>query len=83
MAWWEEDIRNRLQDLFNAVPQFYRVDRTLNDRLIGTRRVSLGLPFYEGGDGVDHLAGLRAALRKRARPPQKLIKRYAKKRRPK
>jgi very-short-patch-repair endonuclease len=81
--WWEDDIRNRLQDLFNAVPEFYRVDRALNDKLIGTRRTTPGLPFYEGGTGIDHLAGLRSALRHRGRPPQHLIKRYAKKRRPK
>lgn len=83
LAWWEDDIRTRLHDLMNSVPEFYRVDRRLNDRLMATRRMTPGLPFYEGGTGVDHLAGLRAALRGRARPPQHLIKRYARKRRPK
>lgn len=29
-----------------------------------------GLPFLEGGDGIDHLAGLRSANRARARTPQ-------------
>lgn len=68
--WWEEDIRNRLQDLFNRVPEFYEVNRKLEAKLQQTERRNFHLPFYEGGDGIDHLAGLRAALRSRGRPPQ-------------
>lgn len=68
--WWEDDIRTRLQDLFNAVPEFYQVNRRLEAELQRTERRNYGLPFYEGGTGVDHLAGLRAALRSRGRPPQ-------------
>jgi hypothetical protein len=87
LAWWEEDIRTRLHDLMNAVPQFYRIDKDLNESLIASRTTrgdrQLGIPFHEGGTGVDHLAGLRAALRGRARPPQSIKKRYATKRRPK
>ena len=87
LAWWEDDIRTRLQDLFNGVPEFYRVDRVLNAKLIGSRLTAtdrkLGVPFHEGGTGIDHLAGLRKALRGRARPPQHIAKRYQKKRRPK
>jgi hypothetical protein len=83
IAWWEDDIRVRLQDLFNKVPEFYRIDRELERRTQDRRRNTLGLPFYEGGTGVDHLAGLRAALRGRARPPQNFVKRYQRKRRPK
>jgi hypothetical protein len=33
-------------------------------------KTNLGLPFYEGGEGVDHLAGLRTANRNRATTPQ-------------
>ena len=33
-------------------------------------RVTKGLPFYEGGEGVDHLAGLRKANSNRATTPQ-------------
>lgn len=83
IAWWEDDIRTRLNDIMNAVPEFYNVDLALNEKLIGTRRTSMGLPFYEGGTGIDHLAGLRKALRGRARPPQGIAKRYKKKRQPK
>lgn len=87
MAWWEEDIRARLQDLFNAVPEFYMVDLERNASLINSRLSeqdkALGLKFHEGGDGVDHLKGLRTALRRRGRPPQNIKKRYQKKRRPK
>ena len=34
-----------------------------------------GLPFLEGGTGIDHLKGLRTANRNRARPPQITSKR--------
>ena len=68
--WWEDDIRTRLQDLFNAVPEFYHVNRALEAQVAAERRKTTGLPFYEGGDGIDHLKGLRNALRGRGRPPQ-------------
>jgi hypothetical protein len=83
IAWWEDDIRNRLQDLMNEVPQFYQIDRLREQQAQETRRGTPGLPFYEGGTGIDHLAGLRQALRNRARPPQGISKRYKTKRRPK
>jgi hypothetical protein len=79
--WWEDDIRTRLQDIMNAVPEFYRVDKPLNDKTTWKR--TEGLAFYEGGKGIDHLAGLRTALSHRARPPQRLKKRKRVKRRPK
>lgn len=84
IAWWEDDIRTRLQDLFNAVPEFYNVDRVLNSALIASRLTvadkKTGILFHEGGTGIDHLAGLRKALRGRARPPQNIAKRYKRKR---
>lgn len=86
IAWWEDDIRNRLHDLFNAVPEFYNVNAPLNTDLIAEKAShNLGIPFYEGGTGIDHLAGLRKALSNRARPPQGIAKRYRSrsKRRPK
>lgn len=83
IAWWEEDIRTRLVDLLDAVPELYRVDRELNDRMMATKRTTQGLGFYEGGDGIDRLVGLRKALANRARPPQGIAKRYKRKRRPK
>lgn len=83
IAWWEDDIRTRLQDLFNAVPEFYFVDKKLNQKYMTNARITPSLPFYEGGTGIDHLAGLRKALSNRGRPPQGIAKRYQKKRRPK
>ncbi len=83
VAWWEDDIRNRLQDLMNEVPEFYRIDRDKEQDAQDDRRNTPGLPFYEGGTGVDHLAGLRKALSNRARPPQGISKRYRPKRKPK
>jgi len=82
IAWWEDDIRTRLFDLMNEVPEFYMINRTLEDNAQRRRRTK-GYTFYEGGDGIDHLAGLRKALSGRARPPQNMVKRYQTKRRPK
>jgi G:T-mismatch repair DNA endonuclease (very short patch repair protein) len=79
--WWEDDIRTRLIEIMDKVPELYRVNRKLNDRK--SFRRTKGLPFFEGGDGVDHLKGLRAALSGRARPPQKLKVKRRRKRRPK
>jgi hypothetical protein len=66
IAWWEFDIRARLQDLMNAVPEFYYVDAQKNSGY----KTTPGLPYYEGGDGIDHLAGLRKALSNRRKPEQ-------------
>jgi G:T-mismatch repair DNA endonuclease (very short patch repair protein) len=66
--WWEDDIRERLIEIMDKVPEFYRVKKSLQT---GWKRTT-GLPFYEGGDMVDHLKGLRAALSGRAKPPQHL-----------
>lgn len=77
--WWEDDIRTRLMELMNAVPEFYRVNLKLNTN--EKWKTTKGLPFFEGGDGVDHLKGLRAALSGRARPPQKIKVKRRKKRR--
>lgn len=79
--WWEDDIRTRLYDIMNVVPQLYMVDKSINNKA-SWRRTS-GLAFYEGGTGIDHLKGLRAALAGRARPPQRLKKKMRVKRRPK
>lgn len=72
--WWEDDIRARLPDLMNDVPEFYFVDPGMQKNW----QRSDGLPFYEGGTGIDHLAGLRKALANRAHPQQN----YRLKRRP-
>lgn len=66
IVWWDYDILARLPELMDAVPEFRWVDFSRQDRPKRTE----GLPFYTGGTEVDHLAGLRAALSKRARTPQ-------------
>lgn len=74
---WEDDIRTRLSDILNAIPEFYRVDFALNDKY--RSQSTPGLPFSEPSVNLDHLKGLRAALHARARPPQHIrIKRRAK-----
>lgn len=66
--WWEDDIRTRLVDIMNEVPEFYTVEKKYN-----TGKTTEGLSFLEGGDGIDHLKGLRKALSNRARPPQDIV----------
>jgi hypothetical protein len=78
--WWDYDIESRLQDLMNAVPEFYNVNQQLEAKVQATYRKTEGLPFYEGGIGIDHLAGLRQALRNRGRPPQFQSQRYRRRR---
>lgn len=70
LFWWEWDIRTRLRELMDAVPELYVVDR--GDEAAASKRYGLndGLPFYEGGDGIDHLKGLRKALSARRKPAQ-------------
>lgn len=63
--WWEDDIRTRLPELMDAVPEFYMAQAPVTPSLPKTP----GYNFYEGGVGIDHLAGLRKALSNRARPP--------------
>jgi hypothetical protein len=63
IVWWDYDILDHLKDLMDSVPEFYHID-TAKQRGKKTE----GLPFFEGGDGVDHLAGLRKALSNRAGP---------------
>ncbi len=65
LVWWDYDILDHLATLMDTVPEFYWVDPDKNKG-----KTTDGLPFFEGGDGIDHLKGLRAALRNRARPPQ-------------
>lgn len=80
IVWWDYDILDHLQDLFNAVPEFYRV---VPNEQKGPK--TKGLPFLEGGDGVDHLAGLRKALSNRAGPQNlsDMRRRYNSQRKPK
>ena len=81
--WWDYDIEGRLNDLMDAVPEFYQINRLREQAVADSRRKNHGLPFYEGGDGIDHLKGLRTALRGRGRPPQFSPQRYRRKRKPK
>jgi hypothetical protein len=83
IAWWEDDIRTRLQELMDAVPQFYMINRGKEQAAQDKYPNTYGLPFYEGGGTIDHLKGLRTALRGRARPPQHIQSRYRTKRKPK
>lgn len=76
LFWWDYDIETRLVDLMNEVPEFYVVNRTLNQ---GYRK-NYGLPFWEGNLEMDHLAGLRKALAQRAKPRPLIWRRRGSKR---
>jgi hypothetical protein len=66
LVWWDYDILARLPDLMNAVPEFYVVKASDNE----DQDPDDDLPFETDGTDVDHLAGLRTALSRRARTPQ-------------
>jgi hypothetical protein len=74
LSWWEFDIRNRLTWLFEQVPEFKQFSPAAQVRYI-KKNGNMGLPFFEGGDGIDHLAGLRKALMGRRKPPQLILRR--------
>ena len=85
MFWWEFDIRNRLMELFDAVPEFYMAQLAIETAVAKQYGTTTNLPFFEGGfdasgNPIDHLAGLRKALANRTRPPQFLLKRRFKRR---
>lgn len=77
LFWWENDIRTRLNELCDAVPEFYMATAGRSVK----REDNTGYGFYEGGT-VDHLAGLRKALANRTKP-KAYTRRVAKKRRAK
>lgn len=81
LFWWEFDIRSRLNELMDEVPEFYQAKLETERLAARTYGVSAGLPFREGGidpktgKAIDHLAGLRQALANRTRPPQYVFRR--------
>jgi hypothetical protein len=75
LYWWEDDIRTRLVEIMDMVPEFYRVVEKLN---VGMK-TSQGYNFYEGA-APDTLKGLRAALAGRTKPAQAFKRRVRKKR---
>lgn len=73
IGWWDFDIENRLVDLMDAVPEFYRVAPVVNRN----HRTNYGLPFWEGALSIDHLAGLRKANAQRGKPRPLIWRRRA------
>lgn len=86
---WEFDIRTRLVDILDQIPEFYVARLQAEALARSAYGTTAGLPFYEGGidpktgKAIDHLAGLRKALANRTRPPQLKTRRRTLKRRPK
>jgi very-short-patch-repair endonuclease len=78
---WEFDIRTRLHDILDEIPELYMVNALQQQQAAALYGVTSGLSFYEGGV-IDQLAGLRQALSNRTKPPQYRSRR-ATRRRPK
>jgi very-short-patch-repair endonuclease len=87
LFWWEWDIRTRLNELLDAVPEFYRVNLqrqraarekygTVRTVLIDGKKVRIdyGTPFSVGSM-TDQLVGHRLAMSNRSRPAQFAVKR--------
>lgn len=81
--WWEFDIRTRLNEIMDAIPEFYMVNLALQaaakTQYGGT---APGRPFALGSQS-DQLAGLRKSLSNRTKPPQLRVVRRNRLRRPK
>lgn len=90
LFWWEYDIRTRLNELMDDVPEFYMRKEGVQRQAAKRYKTSKGLPFFEGGEatmvwdpkkdkwikgtGIDHLKGLRAALAARRQPVQMVMR---------
>lgn len=74
LFWWEFDIRTRLNELMDAVPEFYQVNLALEQRARARRGTSADLRFKVGSLS-DQLVGLRKALAQRTQPPQFTVRR--------
>lgn len=76
LFWWEFDIRTRLVELVDEIPEFYTARLDVEQAARRQYGTSQGLSFKLGGENlVDQLVGLRAALTKRTKPPQYLVRR--------
>lgn len=76
LAWWEWDIRARMLELFDDVPEFRTVKVKFEKKSGDKYGTDDGVNWFEGGDGIDHLAGLRKALANRAQPVQLVLRRH-------
>jgi hypothetical protein len=81
LFWWEWDIRSRLNELFDEVPEFYKINSKVNKKARQRFKTSAGLKFKVGSN-VDQLKGHRAAMSNRTKPPSFAFRR-APKRKPK
>ena len=81
LFWWEFDIRARLPELMDAVPEFYQAKLDVEARArrrYGTTNVNGVKLRFKVGKLDDQLKGLRAALSRRARPSDDLVVRRRK-----
>ena len=79
LFWWEWDIRGKLNELFDAVPEFYQPKNKEEE----AARKRYGVSYGEGfkvGSNVDQLTGHRTAMSNRSRPPFYMQKRRSKRR---
>lgn len=76
LFWWEWDIRSRLNELLDAVPEFYQVKSKFEQAARRRLGVSYGEQFKVGSN-IDQLAGHRAAMSNRALPGEISMRRNA------
>lgn len=78
---WEFDIRERLKDKLDEIPELYIARLTAEAEARRKYGTSAGLPFLLGDpELVDQLVGLRRALSNRAKPPQYAFRRRTRRR---
>lgn len=79
LFWWEFDIRARLQELMDAVPEFYMAKLAVEAaarKKYGTSTMGKTKLRFKVGSLTDQLVGLRASLSSRARPSDDLVVRH-------
>ena len=74
LFWWEWDIRSRLNELFDEVPEFYQPKNKIEKNARQRYGTSFGERFKVGSN-IDQLVGHRTAMANRTRPAQFAVKR--------
>lgn len=79
LFWWEGDIRTRLHELMDAVPEFYIANQEAElaaRQANGYTTLANGIKLnFQVGSLSDQLVGLRKALSNRTQPPELRVRR--------
>lgn len=74
LFWWEWDIRSRLNELMDEVPEFYQTKNKIEEKAKRQYGTSYGEGFKVGSN-IDQLVGHRVAMSNRSRPPYYNVRR--------